>query len=76
MEALPMSFIVPCNIVVLVNRHRVYLSVCLNNWSHEFNHIVCNGNIFDNVQCKVKFSLSHSVSVACERTLTFSNSET
>ena len=34
-----MSFIFPCSIVVLVNR---YLTVCVNNWSDEFNYIVCN----------------------------------
>ena len=36
-----MSFIVPCSIVVLVNR---YLTVCVNDWSDEFNYIVCNGS--------------------------------
>ena len=34
-----MSFIVPCSIVVLVNR---YLTVSANEWSDKFNYIVCN----------------------------------
>ena len=33
-----MSFIVLCNILVLVNR---YLIVCANGWSDEFTFIVC-----------------------------------
>ena len=41
METKPMSLIVPCSIVVLVKRQRVYLTVCANNWSDEFNYLIC-----------------------------------
>ena len=41
METKPMSLIVPCSIVVLVKRQRVYLTVHANNWSDEFNYLIC-----------------------------------
>ena len=39
-----MRFIVPCSVVVLVNRWRVYLTFCSDNWSDDFNYIVRNAS--------------------------------
>ena len=48
-----MSLIVPCSIVVLVNRWRVYLTVCANNLSDEFMYLVSNFLCDYKVGCKM-----------------------